>query len=96
MAKFEFAIKKDVLNNGKIIYTPVCREKSKLGRLFSGKWQRIVQIYERFFLMELDFIPELSYGECERHIQGYQEELMMQVQDQIATVEFHTLEEKEI
>jgi hypothetical protein len=100
MAKYEFAIKKDVLNSGKVIYTPVCREKSKLGifgnYLLHRPWQRIVQIYDEFSLLDLHFIPELTYRECELHIKGYQEKLLQTKENEVATVEFHTLEEKEI
>lgn len=96
MAKYEFAIKKDVLNSGKAIYTPVCRQKSTLGRIFPNHWIRITKIYNQYTLLELDFIPELSYAECEEHIEGYQQVLLQMVENQIATVEFHTLEEKEV
>lgn len=102
MAKaiFEFAIKKDVLNSGKVIHTPVCRKKGWAGIfglfLLSQSWQRITKIYDEYLLMELDFIPDLSYKECEEHIAGYQQVLKEQVENQVANVEFHTLEEKEI
>lgn len=93
--KYEFAIKKNVLNSGKIIFTPVCRKKSRLG-IFSDPWQRITRIYDTCVLLELDFEPELTYAECEQHIAGYQYVLSKQVENETATVEFHTLEEKEI
>jgi len=98
MAKYEFAIKKDVLNSGKTIYTPVCRMKSKLGKLniFPNPWNRIVDQYGVYCLMELDFVPELSYAECEQHIQGYQQVLLKKNENDVSTVEFHVLEEKEI
>lgn len=94
--KYEFAIKKNVLNSGKTIFTPVCRKKSRLGRLFSNPWQRITMIYDKFILMELDFEPELTYGECDEHIQGYQQVLSESVGNKTATIEYHALEEKEI
>jgi len=102
MAKvYEFAIKKDVLNSGKTLFTPVCREKKWIGifglYLISNPWQRITQVYDKYLLTDLEFItPELTYRECEDHVKGYQEALLQQVANEIATVEFHTLEEKEI
>lgn len=98
MAKYEFAIKKDVLNSGKTIFTPVCRKKFLLGRfnIFPNPWERITKIYDQFTIMELHFIPELTYIECEEHIQGYQETLLQTIENQVAVIEFHSLEEKEI
>lgn len=93
--KYEFAIKKDILNSGKTLFTPVCRKKSLLGGLMPNPWQRIVCIYDRYFLMDLDFSPELDYNECEIHVQGYKDALLQQVQDDVASVEFDTLEEAE-
>lgn len=93
MAKYEFAIKKDVLNSGEIIYTPVCRRKLTLGRFFPSQWERITRIYDKYILMELHWNPFLTYEECEEHIRGYQEELSKQIQNQVQTVEFHVLEE---
>ena len=90
---YEFAIKKDVLNSGKNIFTPVCRKKSKLGRLLPNPWMRITFIYDQVLLMELDFIPDLTYKECEIHIKAYQDALIHKVENQVATIEFHTLEE---
>lgn len=94
MAKYEFAVKKDVLNSGEIIYTPVCRKKSVLGKLniFPNVWERIVKIYDEYVLMELHWTPNLSYEQCEEHIRGYQEKLSKQIENQVQTVEFHTLE----
>jgi hypothetical protein len=98
MAKtvYEFAIKKDVLNSGKTIFTPVCRKKTIWGRLFPNSWERITNIYDEYLLMELDFIPELTYKDCEEHIAGYQKVLEESVENEVATVEFHNLEEQEI
>lgn len=98
MYKFEFAIKKDILKSGKVIHTPVCRKKSKLGRfnIFSTPWNRIVEIYGEYSLMEIDFVPELSYKHCEEHIYGYQQVLLKKNENEVSTVEFHMLEEKEI
>ena len=95
-AVYEFAIKKDVLNSGRTIYTPVCRKKSLWGRIFPNNWERITRIYDEYLLQELDFVPDLSYKECEEHIAGYQAVLKEAVENDVANVEFHTLEEKEI
>src|SRR5688572_10488739 len=94
MAKYEFAIKKDVLNSGKVIHTPVCRKKSRLGKWNPNPWVRIVKIYDEYVLMDLHFIPDLSYEECKEHISGYQGKLLKSVENQVAEVEFHALEEK--
>lgn len=93
---YEFAIKKDVLKSGKVIFTPVCREKSRLPLIFVNKWNRIVKIYEKYQIQDLDFNPDLTYKECEEHILGYQEVLRQMVQNDVLTVEFHTLEQREI
>lgn len=96
MAKYEFAIKKDVLNSGNIIYTPVCRRRPLLNiSLFSNPWSRIVNIYGNYLIMELDFIPDLSYEDCKEHISGFQEKLQRIVENEIAQVEFDTLEVQE-
>lgn len=97
MVKYEFAIKKDTLNSGKTLFTPVCRKKSRLGKLniFPNPWERITRIYDEYLLMDLHFNPDLSYRECEEHIRGYQEKLLQEVSNQVADIEFHTLEERE-
>ena len=46
--------------------------------------------------MEIDFVPELSYKHCEEHIYGYQQVLLKKNENEVSTVEFHMLEEKEI
>lgn len=96
--KYEFAIKKDTLNNGNVIYTPVCRKKNILDKIniFSSPWERIVKIYDHYCIMDLNFVPNLSYEECKEHIQGYQNHLLKLVENQIAEIEFHTLEEVEV
>lgn len=96
--KYEFAIKKDTLNNGSIIYTPVCRRSGILNKftIFSSNWERIVKIYDHYCVMDLNFVPDLTYEECKDHIQGYQNHLQKLVENQIAEIEFHTLEEIDI
>ncbi len=93
MARYEFAIKKDSLNSGIIIYTPVCRKKAKL---IPYPWERITKIYDNYILMDLNFVPDLTYEECEEHIHGYQQKLLKLRENDITEVEFHTLEEMNI
>ncbi len=87
--KYEFAIKKDTLHSGKEIYTPVVRRK--WGKISYG-WQRIVCLYGKYTLLELDFEPELTYQQCEEHLKGYQSELLKKVEGTVREVEFHELE----
>jgi hypothetical protein len=94
--KHEFAIKKDILNSGEIVLTPVVRLKSKYGRFLNNKWNRITKIYGVYMLMELDFDPKLTREECKEHIQGYQQALRELNKNQVETIEFDTLEEKDI
>lgn len=97
---YEFAIKKEVLNSGKVIYTPVCRKKSYWSKLFREDWERITKIYDRYFLLDLNFgrnpdeAPSLTYQDCKEHIEGFQESLLKEAERDIKCVEFHTLEEK--
>lgn len=95
-AVYEFAIKKDILNSGKVIHTPVCRKKSKFGRFIPNPWERITKIYDEFTLMELNFTPKLTQEDCEQHIAGYQQVLKQSVENNVAIIEFHSLEKKEI
>jgi hypothetical protein len=91
--KVEFAIKKEVLNDGTEQLTPVFRRK----RLFiQDNWERIACIYGKFTLMELDFVPSLTYEDCVGHIQGYKEVLRTKVANQVATEELHLLESSEL
>ena len=96
MVTYEFAIKKDILNSGKEILTPVCRNKSKFGRFFPNPWIRITIIYGHVVPMELDFNPDLSYEDCINHIKQYQQALQNKMENQIQTVEFHMLEETQL
>lgn len=91
--KYEFAILKQVLNNGKEIYTPVVRPVRKI---VPAKWERIICLYGKYLIQDLDFTPNLSYADCESHILGYQEVLKHQVENEIKLTELHTLEQKEI
>jgi hypothetical protein len=96
MASYEFAIKRDTLNSGKIIYTPVCRRRANIWKRFNHyPWERITKIYNEYILLDLTFVPDLSYEECEQHIRAYQKKLENSVAHHVASEEFHLLEEKE-
>lgn len=93
---YEFAIKKDILNSGKEILTPVCRTKSKWRWAGSNPWCRISLVEGKHTLLELDWIPELTYKQCEERVKEYQKELLKKVANNVVIVEFHNLENKEI
>lgn len=95
--KYEFAIRKQELGSGKIIYTPVCRKKP-ISRflLINPPWERITQIYDKYILMDLHFDPDLSYEDCKTHIQGFQNQLSKGKENEVVYVEFDTLEEKDL
>lgn len=99
MAKFEFAIKKDVLNSGKVIFTPVCRQKGWAGifglYLYNHPWIRITEIYGDYILMDLDWTPELTFEQCEKHIEGYQAKLDRSIENNLHYAEFQNLEERQ-
>ena len=91
--KYEFAIKKDTLRSGRVIFTPVCRRVSRYYP--SPVWNRITKIYDRYVTLDLDFIPNLSFEECEQHIAGYKEELRKSIENEVEIVEYHKLETDE-
>lgn len=94
---YEYAIQKEVLNSGKEIFTPVVRRKKrwKWGWLgYEEGWQRIVRQYDRWVLLELDWDPELTYEQCQEHIDGYHKTLIDSVANEVNKVELHKLEEK--
>lgn len=49
------------------IYTP----QVKRGDSRFNHWERIVYIYGKYYIMELDDASALSEDECRSHIQGY-------------------------
>lgn len=90
MASFnhEFAIKVNKLKSGKEVYIPVYRTKSTFSKLFANnKWTRIVKLYNKYTLMELDFEPELTHEQCEEHIKGFAQALINRESDQICKIE---------
>jgi hypothetical protein len=97
MATYEFAIQKNVLNSGKIIYTPVCRVKSLFGnKIFPRRWERITKIYDNYILLDLDFMPELTFCQCQEHISAYKQILRRKVEKYVDQVDYHELEEEDI
>lgn len=95
--KYEFAIRKQELGSGKIIFTPVCRKKP-ISRflLINPPWERITKIYENYVLMDIHFEPDLSYDECKEHIHAFQEQLKRSKENDVVCVEFDALEEKDL
>ena len=89
--KYEFAILKQILNSKEEQFTPVTRIWN---RYIPSKWQRIVKIYDVYLLQDLDFMPPLSYTECEEHILGYQNVLRKNREKEIKLTELHKLEKK--
>lgn len=96
MATHEFAIKREELNSGKVILTPMCRRATILNKLpiFNNPWQRIVEIYGNYVLMELDFVPELTYEQCEEHINGYKQKLIEFKEGEVAETIILKIEEE--
>lgn len=95
--KYEFAIRKQELGSGRVIFTPVCRKKpiSKF-LLINPPWERITQVYDKYLLMDVGFEPDLSYEECKEHIHGFQEQLKKSKENDVVCVEFDALEEKDL
>lgn len=86
----EFAIKKDILKSGAVIYTPVVRHKRLI---FPEQWGRITLIYGRYVVLDLNFEPELSHEQCGEHIINYQNQLRKEQEHLVEQVEFDVLEE---
>jgi len=94
MPKYEFAIRKATLSSGKTTHTPVCRKKTSITNLLiPNPWERIVEVYGEYILMDIPFTPELSYEQCELHISKYQEKLMNEKLEEEETVEFEAVSE---
>ena len=81
---YKFVIRKIILNNGKELYAPmVCLKRGA----FANNWERITCIYGKYILQELDFEPNLTYAECEKHIEGFKKQLMDSHDEDIKHVE---------
>lgn len=96
--KYEFAIQKTVLENKKVILTPVVREKKRSWLLgfYENPWQRIVFCEGKYFTLDLPWNPDLTFEECQQRIKGYQDQLEAEKSHNIKTVELDNLEVKEI
>lgn len=92
--KHEFAVKKNTLHSGRVIFTPVYRTASRMNTIMRTPWTRIIKIYDRFQLQDVDFEPNLTFDECEQHIAGYKAELEKLVEQKVTVTEFLKLEEK--
>lgn len=89
MAAYEYAIEKKVLNNGKEMYTPLVRRKSKFLPI---PWERICCIYGVYMTMNLDFHPELTQEECVEHIKAYQQRVENSMATNVKHIEYIDLE----
>lgn len=78
--QYEYAIKKEILNNGRANHIPVVRQKR---RIFPNNWERIVCIYGKYMLMDLDFSPSLTLEECREHIKGYRDVLFKKIENDV-------------
>lgn len=88
---FEFAIRKEILKSGKVRYTPVVRRKR---RFFQESWNRIVNLYGKYVLLELDFDPELTHEQCAEHLINYQRQLKEEQGHLVDIIEYDQLEEQ--
>lgn len=80
--EFTFAVRTVVLNNGKTIFIPMVRS------IFAYRqWMRIVCIYDRFVLQDLDFDVNLTYNDCLAHIEGYKQQLIKNCENCVHTTE---------
>jgi len=97
MPKYEFAIRTALLSSGKSTHTPVCRKKTSITNLLiPNPWDRIVEVYGEYILMDLPFVPDLTYEECELHIKKYQEKLIKEKIDEEEEVQFESVSELEV
>lgn len=94
MPQYEFAIKKEKLNSGETVFTPVCRQKvaNKFFSFFEHPWNRITRIYDQYFLLELNFTPNLTFEDCELHIKEYKKVLKQQSTNEVQSIELQSLE----
>lgn len=74
LSKREFSIHKIKLLSGKETCIPMTRVKSKIP-FYQNEWERIVEIYGHYELMEINFEPKVTI-DCEAHIRGFQKQLL--------------------
>lgn len=89
--KYEFAIKRHVLKDETEILCPVVRVKR---RFFKETWQRIVKIYDKYLIQELDWEPVLSLEDCKDHIDGYRLHLEKQGAKVTKAIIYDDIQEK--
>ena len=71
--EFEYAIKKIVKRNGKIIYVPMVRKVTKIRKFNFNEWFRIIKVYS-LFIKSSDYLEDdfgLTHFDCLNHIEGY-------------------------
>ena len=70
------------------VFTP----QIKSGESRFNHWERIVYIYGKFYVMELDEVSSLSEEECRSHIIGYKEQRDMEKNTAKVIVEYIPVE----
>lgn len=92
--KYQFAVKKEVLNSGKELFTPCVRTVKKVFfRNVYSNWDRVTKIYDRFTTLELDFYPELTFEECKDHLTEYKKVLQKNIENNLKEETYLDLEE---
>lgn len=87
---YQFAIKVIELKNGDTTFIPVVRRKGGLIRPH-GYWQRIVKVYDRYELIDIDFTPQLTNNECIEHLYGYKQQFLNNEANQINKVSINVV-----
>jgi len=83
----QFRIKVEKKSN-RTVFTP----QVKSGESRFNHWERIVYIYGKFYVMELDDPSGLSEEECRLHIQGYLEQRNLERNSSKVVVEYIPVE----
>lgn len=85
---FIFAIRKEISNNGIVNYIPLCGVKSFLHTNFT----RILKVYGEYHLLDLDVKVKLTQEAAMEHIKGYIEQLNLEHEDDLQTIEILKVE----
>lgn len=91
--RFEFAVKKEVLKGGEVIFTPLFREKSKWKILSGSGWTQIVKLYDEYILLDHPGQHNLTFETCIEHIEGYKQKLLLQQNGQLTELEILQIHE---
>lgn len=83
--RYNFRIKKEVLNSGEEIYTPLAQNKKKF-LLVSDVWQRISYVEGVFMLLDLPFTPKLTEQDCLERIEEFKKTLKEETESDIKDV----------